>query len=88
MADELDELEMIRKQQVAELLKRPEEKERVLLETVLELRDSDRRAKTFCKDVCAPGFRRQIGRIQRFMWMVLGGGLVVGTVLTLLELFR
>ena len=50
-----DDLEAMRAAHVERLLTDPKEKEKVMLDAILEIRDSDRAAKLRCETICAPG---------------------------------
>lgn len=75
-----DELRRLRALQVQEALADPRERDRIVVETLLELRDDQTAAGKFCLTECRPGLHGRLRRLERFkVWLLgVGAALVVG----------
>jgi hypothetical protein len=65
--DPLDLLSEMQREEVQHALADPAAKERLIVTTLVQLRDAEQ----VCMAECKPGFERRISRLERWLWKAL-----------------
>ena len=76
-------LDELSKAEAARALADPEQYKRVLLTSVLALRQEQRDAGRFCLEECRPETQRRLSRLERFKVWLIGLGAGIGALLGL-----